>query len=264
MSYLDDLTGSGSPSFDTNFDFSGIGSGTPKYSFSDPKNLIDYATDAELYDPANKGFYGIPYATADELADPANKGFYGHAEQPGPPPEEAWYTKLLNALKGKASTAAGLGDMGLAALQLYSMFNPKFNQSKTGYDKVVPMDMKATRTEYAQLPRKYGEGAQGQKYSDVTYAAEGGLMGLARGGRYLDGATDGMADKINTSIDNHQPAKLSHGEFVIPADVVSHLGNGSSKAGAKQLYSMMDRVRKARTGNPKQGKQINPNKFTPV
>ena len=60
-----------------------------------------------------------------------------------------------------------------------------------------------------------------------------------------------------------QPAKLSHGEFVIPADVVSHLGNGNSDAGAKVLYGMMDRVRKARTGTKKQGKQINPEKFTP-
>jgi hypothetical protein len=72
-----------------------------------------------------------------------------------------------------------------------------------------------------------------------------------------------MADKISTSIDGNQPAALSHGEFVIPADVVSHLGNGNSEAGANVLYKMMDRVRHARTGNKKQGKEINPEKFTP-
>jgi hypothetical protein len=72
-----------------------------------------------------------------------------------------------------------------------------------------------------------------------------------------------MADKIPSSIDNRQPAKLSHGEFVIPADVVSHLGNGNSDAGAKILYKMMDRVRRARTGTKKQGRRINPAKFTP-
>ena len=99
-------------------------------------------------------------------------------------------------------------------------------------------------------------------------AAQGGMMGYARGGRampprYLRGQTDGMADKIPSNIDGVQPAKLSHGEFVIPADVVSHLGNGNSDAGAKVLYGMMDRVRKARTGTKKQGKQINPEKFTP-
>jgi len=84
---------------------------------------------------------------------------------------------------------------------------------------------------------------------------------FAKGGRYLDGPTDGMADKIPSMIDGHQKAALSHGEFVIPADVVSHLGNGNSNAGAQKLYDMMARVRKARTGNPHQGKEINPDKF---
>jgi hypothetical protein len=89
--------------------------------------------------------------------------------------------------------------------------------------------------------------------------------GMARGGvaRYLQGATDGMADKIPSSIDGKQKAALSHGEFVIPADVVSHLGNGNSDAGANKLYDMMARIRKARTGNSEQGKRINPDKFMP-
>jgi hypothetical protein len=103
---------------------------------------------------------------------------------------------------------------------------------------------------------------------EQVMAAQGGIMGYARGGkamspRYLRGETDGMQDRIPSNIDGVQPAKLSHGEFVIPADVVSHLGNGNSDAGAKVLYKMMDRVRQARTGNKKQGKQINPEKFTP-
>ena len=97
----------------------------------------------------------------------------------------------------------------------------------------------------------------------VQNMAHGGITQLAKGGRYLSGTTDGMADKIDTDIDGQQPAKLSHGEFVIPADVVSHLGNGNSDAGAKKLYEMMSRVRKARTGNPQQGKQIDPNKYMP-
>jgi hypothetical protein len=88
-------------------------------------------------------------------------------------------------------------------------------------------------------------------------------MNLAKG-RYLNGATDGMADKIPANIEGKQPAALSHGEFVIPADVVSHLGNGNSEAGAKRLYSMMDKIRHARTGTTKQGKQINPNKYLPA
>jgi hypothetical protein len=72
-----------------------------------------------------------------------------------------------------------------------------------------------------------------------------------------------MADKVPARIDGRQEARLSDGEFVIPADVVSHLGNGNSNAGAQQLYAMMDRVRKARTGREAQGRQINPSKYVP-
>ena len=93
------------------------------------------------------------------------------------------------------------------------------------------------------------------------------VFGLARGGmppRFLNGPGDGMSDSIKARIGGIQEARLADGEFVIPADVVSHLGNGSSKAGAKQLYSMMDRVRKARTGTTKQGKEIKPTKFMPA
>jgi hypothetical protein len=88
--------------------------------------------------------------------------------------------------------------------------------------------------------------------------------GIASAGRYLQGKTDGMADKIPSNIDGKQEAALSHGEFVIPADVVSHLGNGNSEAGAQKLYQMMDRIRQARTGTKEQGKQINPDKFLPA
>jgi hypothetical protein len=95
-----------------------------------------------------------------------------------------------------------------------------------------------------------------------------GLFGqsYAAGGepRFLSGGGDGMSDSIKASINGTQEARLADGEFVIPADVVSHLGNGSSKAGAKRLYSMMDKVRSARTGTKRQGKQINPKQFMPV
>jgi hypothetical protein len=101
-------------------------------------------------------------------------------------------------------------------------------------------------------------------------AAQGGIMqsslgGYAAGGnpRLLKGPGDGMSDNIPATINRRQPARLADGEFVIPADVVSHLGNGSTEAGAKQLHAMMDKVRKARTGNPKQGKQINARKYLP-
>lgn len=103
------------------------------------------------------------------------------------------------------------------------------------------------------------------KTEPTTGLATGGIAGLnVKNGMYLGGPTDGMADKLPATIDGNQEAALSHGEFVIPADVVGHLGNGNSEAGAERLYSMMDKIRMARTGNPKQGKQINPNKFLPA
>ena len=94
-------------------------------------------------------------------------------------------------------------------------------------------------------------------YTDWSFAKGGST------GRYLQGETDGMADKIPARIGRDQPAALSHGEFVVPADVVSHLGNGNSDAGADKLYQMMDKIRQARTGTKKQGKKINPDKFMP-
>ena len=100
--------------------------------------------------------------------------------------------------------------------------------------------------------------------------AAGGISNLgsysdyARGGRMLKGPGDGMSDNIPATMAGKQPARLATEEFVIPADVVSHLGNGSSEAGAKQLYKMMDRVRQARTGKKAQGKQIKADRYMPA
>ena len=95
--------------------------------------------------------------------------------------------------------------------------------------------------------------------------AAGGLASLgAKKGKYLKGDTDGMADEVPAEIEGKQPAALSDGEFVIPADVVSHLGNGNSDAGAKVLEKMMARIRKERTGRSEQGKQIKPDRMLPA
>lgn len=95
-------------------------------------------------------------------------------------------------------------------------------------------------------------------------AAGGSLGGYSDGGHLLKGPGDGMSDNIPATINRKQPARLADGEFVVPADVVSHLGNGSTDAGAKKLYAMLNKVRTARTGRKAQGRQINPNKFMPA
>ena len=97
---------------------------------------------------------------------------------------------------------------------------------------------------------------------EVPSAANGGLMAMAGGGatsqynlggysdggRLLRGPGDGVSDSIPATIGNKRPARLADGEFVVPARIVSELGNGSTEAGARKLYAMMDRVQAARRG----------------
>ena len=118
------------------------------------------------------------------------------------------------------------------------------------------------------MPADY-QGGLHNYYRDIAgnyiRRAEGGPIPAAYAeGGMLEGPGDGMSDSLAAQIDGSQPAALSQGEFVVPADVVSHLGNGSSDAGSKRLYAMMDEVRKARTGTEKQGKEINPERYMPA
>jgi hypothetical protein len=103
-----------------------------------------------------------------------------------------------------------------------------------------------------------------RKTPNQNYAAGGHLGSYSDGGRMLKGPGDGMSDNIPASIAGKQPARLADGEFVVPADVVSHLGNGSTDAGAKKLYSMMDKIRRARTGKKKQAPAVKADRFMPA
>ena len=107
----------------------------------------------------------------------------------------------------------------------------------------------------------YAEGGTVQQMSDqnaaLTLMANGGQMladgGVSHlgdysdGGRLLKGPGDGVSDSIPATIADKRPARLADGEFVVPARIVSELGNGSTDAGARKLYAMMDRVQKARS-----------------
>jgi hypothetical protein len=92
----------------------------------------------------------------------------------------------------------------------------------------------------------------------IEYAANGGIMhglgGYSDGGRLLKGPGDGVSDSIPAVIGNKQPARLADGEFVIPARIVSELGNGSTEAGARKLYAMMERIQKQRGKTVGKGK----------
>jgi hypothetical protein len=80
------------------------------------------------------------------------------------------------------------------------------------------------------------------------------LGGYSDGGRLLRGPGDGVSDSIPAIIGNKRPARLADGEFVVPARIVSELGNGSTEAGARKLYAMMDRVQRARRGTVGRGR----------
>ena len=103
------------------------------------------------------------------------------------------------------------------------------------------------------------------------YAVGGGLGSLGSysdGGRLLKGPGDGVSDSIPATIgQKQQPARLADGEFVVPARIVSELGNGSTEAGAKKLYAMMDRVQRARgktTGKNKVAANSRADKYLPA
>ena len=117
------------------------------------------------------------------------------------------------------------------------------------------------RDDYPELQREIDTGRTAEEELQLRNFFRNNM---AQGGYLETGMGDGMSDDIPSSIDGAQPAALSENEFVIPADVVSHLGNGSSDAGAEQLYAMMDRVRKARTGNEEQGRDIMPQEYMPA
>jgi hypothetical protein len=119
----------------------------------------------------------------------------------------------------------------------------------------------------AEMP-KTGIKGLGGDFSDM--AAAGGVAHLgdySDGGRLLKGPGDGVSDNIPATIGGKQPARLADGEFVVPARIVSELGNGSTEAGAKRLYAMMDRVQKARKktiGKGKIAKDSKASKYLPA
>lgn len=157
-------------------------------------------------------------------------------------------------------------------------FNPTEAAKRYG---PTPEQIEAGQQGYAQgLEGLYQSlGPQPAIVMETATGATGGsvddlMVGYAQGGdiaegRYLRGPGDGMSDDIHAFIDggstsDHQPARLARNEFVIPADVVSDLGNGSSDAGADALYEMMERVRKARHGTDKQPPAVKPSKVMPA
>ena len=178
----------------------------------------------------------------------------------------------MSALFNKL-TGGGLGQSGQGVYKGYQGSIPSYTASRTmnPIPQTVPTaaqaEVPATATHAAipavpagTAPRRPGSGgityfSPMQYVPKVVPAAGGGMMssggvsalgGYSDGGRLLKGPGDGVSDSIPATIGGKQPARLADGEFVIPARIVSEIGNGSTEAGAKKLYAMMDRVQSVR------------------
>jgi hypothetical protein len=116
----------------------------------------------------------------------------------------------------------------------YDQANQRYNQVEGG----TPQNLEA-------MP-KYTYNAKDQKYTQMAQGGAADLGDYSDGGRLLKGPGDGVSDDIPATIAGKQPARLADGEFVIPARIVSEIGNGSTDAGAKRLYAMMDRIQAGR------------------
>ena len=156
-------------------------------------------------------------------------------------------------------------DPDLASLESYSAARKKVDKLNAKYQTGLKSGLPTAQPlgAFNLSPVALQQMQQVQQQPQMSEMSSGGLGSYSDGGHLLKGPGDGMSDDIPAKIGQHQPARLADGEFVVPADVVSHLGNGSTEAGAKQLYSMMDKIRKARTGKAKQAPEVKADKFLP-
>ena len=261
----------------------------------DQAELVANEINAGMVDP-NRGFPELPAqvrapAAATPPTIPKPEGFMGELEAAGrglkniAMGDKATSDAAMKAF-GKqfgrgAMGATYMGVSGMAALEEQEKYldearrtqqisEAEFAERRARIDAAKRRAMAAVKAN----PYQFAIGGEISEDYKLQTPQLGGaspdqknVFGLAAGGmppRYIDGPGDGMSDSVKARIGGLQEARLADGEFVIPADVVSHLGNGSSKAGAKQLYSMMDRVRQARVGTTKQGKEIKPTKLMPA
>jgi hypothetical protein len=171
-------------------------------------------------------------------------------------------TAATDAVKktSAATPAAKSDNLGMLMMMMALMAMMNKGGGSTSSGATIP-GLSADRKQlpYGGGGSNYRPGQGGVNYfTPTTYttkAAGGGLMslnggghlgGYSDGGRLLRGPGDGVSDSIPATIGGKQPARLATGEFVVPARIVSELGNGSTDAGAQRLYEMMDRVQHAR------------------
>jgi len=247
-----------------------------------------YTKTGEIMKPYFESVMGVPENTAVKkvLFDPATKKY-----KPNPDYVPISYSNKGEKVYGlsdreiiKRSTAGEsfAKESGVTYEQISKALNISIDEAKKRYPGLATP---AATTEVAAEPYVYTGNKGGQGGSAPwtqgmgSFKAAGGLMdayaggGMSHlgdysdGGRLLRGPGDGVSDSIPAVIGRKQPARLADGEFVVPARIVSELGNGSTEAGARKLYAMMDRIQKARgktVGKGKVAKNSRSEKYLPA
>jgi hypothetical protein len=229
-----------------------------KVALGDPKSWIN-----------NPNITGKSVTSANQVATDSGKGLtatpkettLAGANTVTPGGNNTLADKLKTAISGgtKADGTKGMDPMAMMMLMMLLSQMGKGGGGSSQAASIPQLSASRSQLPYTAPSRP---GAGGTTYfSPTTYApraAGGGMVGYAGGGgisslggysdggRLLKGPGDGVSDNIPATIAGKQPARLANGEFVVPARIVSELGNGSTDAGAKRLYEMMDRVQKAR------------------
>lgn len=178
--------------------------------------------------------------------------FAGASAQTAQEVAKSALTPWTTAMYGSAALAPAMARP--QGTDLGESNNPQFN-----FAKLAPDFM--SRPTYSGLPNV---SLYARPYSSGGQVGIGTLGAYSDGGQVVRGPGDGMSDSIPAMVNGQPAARLTTEEFVIPADVVSHLGNGSSDAGASRLYEMMNRVRSARTGSAEQAPAVDPMRFIPA
>jgi hypothetical protein len=240
------------------------------------QQFLGYAEGAKL-NPLEQFVNSPPLSRVEELgiqnaANPDSTGFVSPTERMGatPTPAPTSLTDKVAAGLEKAQAVVNNPMSTLYAVPLAVSSAATVSEGDKAAQAIAAQQEEEDRKKrlgaqlFAEtLGRVPVRGASGGM-AGIGALAAGGATGSANEPRTINGAGDGMSDSVPATIEGIQEARLADGEFVIPADVVADLGNGSSNAGAKKLYAMMDRVRKARHGTTKQPPEVDLGRLMPA
>lgn len=192
--------------------------------------------------------------------DPSTQKFTETAQTTPKAVEQQRPAGYMGGVSGIATPQAPLPPVTRTMGGIDQPFMPSGQANQAGQQSYQPYSQPALNVPEYQTPEQqlglngfydYMDQQMGGMRGQQGYAAggmtQGQLGGYSDGGRLLRGPGDGVSDSIPAVIGRKQPARLADGEFVVPARIVSELGNGSTEAGARKLYAMMERVQKGRS-----------------